>query len=280
MGLSPFWQEDFLMTMQALYHPANIHQAEPYFVVNFNDKVFVHLVPIDNRFEPQELIALQSEFQSKEQLLVQLWEDVWLHRRDQVISRIRSFLSLNKTVHGRKAKIIPLSETETFTFLEREHLQGAVNAKFNFGLRLNEELLAVASFSRPRPLKDKPRSYLSAELVRFASKTGITVTGGLSKLIKHFSQQTGISDLMTYADRDWSVGLGYEKIGFVMSNTTPPAVLYVEMSTGKRYFPHRLPEFILSEFEKQKVLDLDSFLMKMNFIKVFNTGNLKYHLYF
>lgn len=35
----------------------------------------------------------------------------------------------------------------------------------------------------------------------------------------------------------------------------------------------------MTAFEAQNVLNLDSFLTSIDWIKVFNTGNLKYHLY-
>jgi hypothetical protein len=279
VGLNPFWQEDFFLTLQDFWHQAVIINAEPHFIINCNDQFFIHLVPLSNKFTPNELLALQAEFQLKDQLLIHLWEDVWLSRRSQVLSRIHSFLGMNKSIHGRKAKVAVLNQKQISLFLDNEHLQGAVKAKYSYGLTLDEELIAVASFSMPRVMKTKGKNYLSAELVRFASKSGYTVVGGLSKLIKHFTKQTRLNDLMTYADRDWSLGKGYKKLGFDLSNTTPGAYLYVAQETLARYFEHRLPKELLLAFEQQNNLNLDDFLVLNGFNKVFNTGNLKYHLY-
>ena len=46
-----------------------------------------------------------------------------------------------------------------------------------------------------------------------------------------------------------------------------------------RYFPHRLPQKLIYEFQKQDNLKLEDYLAANNYLKVFNTGNLKYHLY-
>jgi len=211
--------------------------------------------------------------------LVHLWEDIWLAKRAQVLSRIHSFLGLNASIHGRKTKIENLSKQQISNFLDQYHLQGFINAKYHYGLIVGNELIAAASFSATRPMKSKGTAYLSAELVRFATKDGFTVVGGLSKLIKHFTKQFKMNDLMTYADRDWSLGRGYDQLGFTLSKITEPVHLYVHRETLIRYFQHRLPKDIILAFETQKELALDDFLALNGFVKVFNTGNLKYHLY-
>ncbi|WP_316784054.1 hypothetical protein [Pedobacter frigiditerrae] len=279
MGINPFWQEDFFLIVQGIYHQAQIQCAEHHFIISFDQKLLIHLIPLDNDFNPEELTQLQVKYQKENILLIQLWEDVWLTKRTQVLSRINSFLGLNKSYHGRKAKIAALNLKQASSFLNDNHLQGYIKAKCHFGLMDNDKLIAVASFSEARPMKSKGESYLSAELVRFASIDGLTIVGGLSKLIKHFLKQVKIDDLMSYADRDWSLGKGYNKLGFQLSETTPPAFLYVNEEKLIRYFPHRLPKTILTAFEAQNILNLDDFLASNGYLKLFNTGNLKYHLY-
>jgi len=279
VGLNPFWQEDFFLTVQNFHHDARIFEAEPYFIVECRPYLLINLIPLDNNFTGEELRLLQETYQKHNIQLVHLWEDIWLGKRAQVLSRIRSFLGLNTSIHGRKTKIENLSKQQISNFLDQHHLQGFINAKYHYGLIVGSELIAAASFSATRPMKSKGIAYLSAELVRFATKDGFTVVGGLSKLIKHFTKQFEMNDLMTYADRDWSLGKGYDQLGFTLSKITEPVNLYVHRETLIRYFQHRLPKDIMLAFETQKGLALDDFLALNGFIKVFNTGNLKYHLY-
>ena len=72
----------------------------------------------------------------------------------------------------------------------------------------------MATFSNKRKMSRQGPDYTSAELIRFATKDGFTVTGGLSKLIKHYMKMLAPNDLMSYADRDWSLGKGYLAAGF------------------------------------------------------------------
>ena len=278
MGLNP-WQEDFFLTVRNFDHQAQLSSVEPYCIVDCQSKFYVHLVPLQNNFEPASLLALQTSYAQENKFLVQLWEDVWLAKRSQVLGRVKSFLGLNKSYHGRKAKIENLTKKQISIFLNAYHLQDYVKAAYNFGLVVDGEVVAAASFSKSRPMKTKGADYQSAELVRFASKEGITVVGGLSKLIKHFTKQVKINDLMTYADRDWSLGKGYHKLGFNLSETTLPTTFYVNRETLVRYFLHRLPKEVVLTYEAQKVLNLNDFLLLNGYVKIFNTGNLKYHLY-
>ena len=252
---------------------------ERHTIVECSPKLYLNLVPLQNAFHPHELIKLQESYHQEGKLLVHLWEDVWLFNQTGVLSRVKSFLGLNQTFHARKAKLVEVELAQATEFFNAYHLQGFVKAKYYYGLMVDHELITMASFSDLRPMKSKGNHYTSAELIRFASKEGYTVTGGLSKLIKHFMNLKKPNDLMSYADRDWSLGKAYDKLGFELTATTEPAHLFVDEKTRLRYFPHRLPKKVLLSFAGQKKLNLDEYLAKNGFVKVFNTGNLKYHLY-
>ena len=279
MGLNPLWQEDVFLTVQDFCYSVQLLEANPYDIIDTQKDFLIHLVPINNNFRAEDLISLQTHFQVKNKQLVHLWEDVWLTKREQTISRFKSFLALNKGIHGRKAKIVDLDSKQASQFLNTYHLQGFVKAKYNYGLTFNNDIVAAASFSDKRPMPQKGENYTSAELVRFASRTGFTVIGGLSKLIKHYLKLQKTNDLMTYADRDWSLGKGYEKLDFQLSEETKPLILFLNKENLLRFVPHRLPKNLLLAYKNQNVLNLDEFLSENEYVKVFNTGNLKYHLY-
>jgi len=279
VGLNSLFQEDFFLTVQNEYYIVEMVQTHPFYIVAIKGSVYVNLLPITSTFSPQQLISLQAVYQQKGMLLVHLWEDIWAKKRNQVLARIHSFCGLNKSLHGRKAKVITIDTLVAKSFLDKHHLQGFIKTKYHLGLTFGNELKAVACFAASRPMKSKGEHYKSAELVRFATVSGYTIVGGLGKLINYFLQQVKVNDLMTYADRDWSLGNGYNKLGFHPSGNTDPVIFYVDTVTMTRHYAHRLPKKILTVFEEQNVLNLDDFLARNNLVKVFNTGNLKYHLY-
>ena len=279
MGIKRLFQEDFFLTIQKKYHAVENIQAHPFDIVAIKGSVYINLVPLNTLLLPQQLQSLQVAYQQQGILLVHLWEDVWLNKREQVLSRIHSFCGKNESLHGRKTKVTAIAAAPAKAFLQAHHLQGYIKTKFNFGLMLNQELVAVACFAAARPMKSKGNDYKSAELVRFATKTGYTIVGGLGKLVKHFLQQIKVNDLMTYADRDWSLGKGYDKMGFELSKTMAPILFYFDSKTHHRYLPNKIPPKDIIAFESQNLLTLDEFLKNNGYFKVFNTGNLKYFYY-
>ena len=279
MGLNPLFQEDFFLTVQNQYHAVEEIQTHPFYVVGIKGKVYVNLLPLNTKFLPQQLLSLQAVYPQKGILLVHLWEDVWAKKREQILCRLNSFCGLNQSLHGRKAKVEEIDAETAKFFLEQHHLQGYIKTKYNLGLKYNGELKAVACFAASRPMKSKGAHYKSAELVRFATQTGLTIVGGLGKIIAYFLKKVSVNDLMTYADRDWSLGKGYDKLGFQLSGNTDSALFYVDTKNMTRYQPNRLPNKIMTAYAAQNVLNLDSFLNSIDWMKVFNTGNLKYHFY-
>lgn len=279
MGITSLFQEDFFSTVQNRYYAVEMVEARPFNIVAIKARVYVNLLPLNTTFTPQQLISLQAVYQQNGNLLVHLWEDVWAKKREQVLSRIHSFCGLNQSLHGRKGKIVPVTADMAKDFLSQYHLQGYIKTKYNFGLMFGGELKAVACFASSRPMKSKGEHYKSAELVRFVTQSGFTIVGGLGKLINHFLREVAVNDLMTYADRDWSLGKGYDQLGFQPSGNTEPVIFYVDTKTMVRHYAHRLPKKILTSFAEQDSLNQSDFLAQNGWVKVFNTGNLKYHLY-
>ena len=228
-------------------------------------KLLLNLVPVTQPYTPEAFIALQEAYQLKNMHVIHLWEDIFMTRKAQVLSRIKSFAGLNRSVYGRSTSVEKISKEDADLFLNQYHLQGSVGARYRYCLIHKNETVAVATFSNKRKMSRQGPDYTSAELIRFATKDGITVTGGLSKLIKHYLKLQAPNDLMSYADRDWSLGKGYMAAGFKLKAITPPSKLYLDRITLQRYFMHRIPAHP----------DVSA---ASHYIEIFNTGNLKFIL--
>jgi hypothetical protein len=219
--------------------------------------LIIHLVSLNNKFTPQHLIGLQEKYCQEGIKLIHLWEDLWQSKPDQVLARIKSLLGKNIRIHGRKTKVFKIAKPVADSFLIENHLQGSVSSRYKIGLFEKDELVAVATFSALRKM-NHTENYKSAELIRFAVKAGYSITGGLSKLIAFFAEMHKPNDLMTYADRDWSAGAAYSKLGFIQTAVLEPQI------------------YVLDE-------NLSRLLKKDHQIstgEVFNTGSLKFILKF
>ena len=174
--------------------------------------------------------------------VVHVWEDLWQHKRTVMESRIMSLLGKTKRIHARKTSLAKLVKPQLLTFLEENHLNVPVTGKHKYGLMYKEELVAVALFTASCPVHRNGIVYNSHELVRFCNKNNVTVVGGLSKLIKHFSKAHHPDDIMSYADLDWSVGKSYTRLGFKKIGELPPQPFYVAPGTLERYYKINVPE--------------------------------------
>ncbi len=226
-------------------------------LLQIDHQLVVHLVDLNNKFSPQDLLELQEKYHHEGIKLIHLWEDLWQSKPDQVLARIKSLLGQNIRIHGRKTKVSKITKPVSDSFLIENHLQGSVSSRYKIGLFEKNELVAVATFSALRKM-NHIENYRSAELIRFAVKAGFSITGGLSKLISFFAETYKPNDLMTYADRDWSAGGAYIKLGFKQTAMLEPQVYVLDENLNRQLK------------KDHQVLATE----------VFNTGSLKFILKF
>jgi hypothetical protein len=205
--------------------------------------LFLHLIDLQD-FSSSSVSTtyfqdLSEKINQQNQRIIHLWEDVWIDKKDLVQSRILAMIGKFSRLNARHCIVERIDKPTADKFLNDNHLQGSVKAKFKYGLFLkaqytekflgqkntDNELIAVATFSGGRTLKEGEREgFRSFELIRFASLKGFVVVGGMDKLLRAFSAEHSPDDIMSYADRDWSDGrsyltLGFTKMGFLLPQT-------------------------------------------------------------
>jgi hypothetical protein len=181
--------------------------------------------------------------------LIQVFEDEWIYKKEIVKSVISAkFGKFNRTMGARKCEVRELSYKDVEEFLNKNHLQGAVRCKVNLGLFYKDELLSIMTFSKPRFNKK-----FDWELVRFCSKCNVSVIGGAEKLLKFFDENYGGS-IMSYADRRYSNGALYDRLGFTFDGFTNPNYFYVmkkQRLNRMKFQKHKLAN-LLDNFDSSK----------------------------
>jgi hypothetical protein len=278
---NPGWQEDLVTALKDKGIDIRWLPDRVFRLLKFDhaSHLLLNLVNVEGHSSAAEFICLQTEWSKVDTQVIHLWEDIWLTRRLQVLSRISAILGMNDTVHGRKTSVVPVTQKHADEFFNRYHLQGSAGCKYLLALRFEDEIVAMAGFSAKRKMTRRTEGYTSAELIRFATVEGRTVTGGFSKLIRHFIKIENPSDVMSYADLDWSLGEGYAKLGFELVAQTPAMKIFLDSIHMKRYFSQRLPASVRSVIADMAEEEQEIYLKSLNYIPVFNTGNLKYVLY-
>lgn len=166
--------------------------------------------------------------------LIHIFEDEWQNKRNICISRIKNLLGVSeKRVYARKCEIRPVASSETGKFLDENHLQGKVPSLISYGLYFNGELVSLMTFGKLRKNLGSTSKEGSYELLRFCNKLGYSVPGAASRLFKCFIREYNPQEVISYADRRWSAGNMYEKIGFKLDHVSKPNYFYV--INGKRY---------------------------------------------
>jgi hypothetical protein len=154
--------------------------------------------------------------------LLHVFEDDWQHRRHIIESMIQHRLGRSqRTIHGRRCRIVEVAAARRRQFFEANHLDGDVAASACFGLELEGELVAALSLRRPFHRAHSAR----LEIARSCSIAGSSVRGGLSRLTKRAIEHArvkGAVGLITYVDGRVGSGSGYARAGMKKIGETPP----------------------------------------------------------
>ena len=197
-------------------------------LINQPNKKEIAFLKVQNE---HEFIAHGGQYR-----LIRVWEDQVLRDSEIVRSRLNSLIGISTRIHARETRVRKIDQPTLTSFLETNHLNVAVKSKIKYGLYNQDQLVAVGAFSKACPVTRNGITYRSHELIRYCSLLNTTVVGGLSKLLKHFIREHDPEDIMTYVDREWSDGSGYEKLGFEVVGRTSPQTFYVSETTHKRYY--------------------------------------------
>ncbi len=167
--------------------------------------------------------------------LFQVFENEWIHKQDIVKSMISHRLGDSKRIYARKCKCITLAGRIVDDFCKENHIAGPRTAKINIGLEYEENLVAIISFT-------------DGEIIRLCSKIGLSVVGGLSKMLKY----SGLQKISTYADRRYSTANGYLACGFKLIYTTKPGYYYIKngkLYNRRKFQKHKLQQ-LLDNFDQ------------------------------
>jgi len=209
--------------------------------------------------------------------LIHIFEDEWINKQEIVKQRLKHILGedTEEVIYARKCKIKEILPEEKNIFLDQYHIQGNDKSAIKLGLFNGEKLIAVMTFGKRRiALGNKSTEEGEYELIRYA--TSQSVVGGAGKLLSYFIKNYNPVKIISYADRRWSRGNLYEKLGFNKVSDGTPNYWYLDHGNRKHRFNFR--KNILNE----KLETFDSELtewenMQLNgYDRIWDCGSLKY----
>ena len=203
--------------------------------------------------------------------LLHIFENEWLDPTKQDIWK--SIISykigiVKQRYFARKLIIKEISNIEAKTFLEENHIQGAIDSKINIGLFENNKLISLMTFGKSRFNKN-----YQYELYRFASLKYSSCVGCAQKLLKYFLRKYQPQSIISYANRRWAFAKSnvYQKLGFNFLRETEP-----------NYYYFKLKELILYPRNKFQKYKIKKYAQDSNseFNKIFNDNKSESDLMF
>ena len=212
--------------------------------------------------------------------LYHIFSDEWEEKHEIVKSKIKSILGkTDKKIYARKCTIKEIDSKTLKDFLVSNHLQGNVNSSYRYGLFYNNELVSVMSFGLLRKSLGSKNDGKTYEMLRFCNKLNTSVVGGASKLLKHFIKEVSPKRIISYADRRWSTGDLYMKLGFVHIRDSKPNYYYLVNHNSRRenrfkyrkdilvkqgFDPNKSEKQIMQERGIHRIYDCGSMVFEMN----------------
>lgn len=209
--------------------------------------------------------------------LIHIFEDEWDLKEDIVKSKVRSILGVrDKTVFARKTIISVIDNETKKNFLQLHHIQGDCVNAVSLGAFYENVLVGVMTFSTSRISLGQKKEEGKFELVRFA--TSQNVVGLASKMLSFFVKNYPCKEVFSYADKRWSQGALYEKMGFIKIRDTPPNYWYIINNVRKHRFMFRKSELskILPKFDESKSEHLN--MLENGGKRIWDCGNLLFSL--
>jgi phage FluMu protein Com len=188
----------------------------------------------NNAFSPKDKYYHNKKLNeciSKNINLIQIFEDEWANKQQIVKNRLKHILGCTKyKIYGRKCIIKEIDTPLKNKFLEKYHIQGADKSSVKLGAFYKNRLVAVMTFGKRKITGAKKQEW---ELIRYCTIGNFNCIGMPSKLLKRFYQIIDNEKIITYADRRWSNGNMYYKLGFKLDHISSPNYWYMNK---KNYF--------------------------------------------
>lgn len=201
--------------------------------------------------------------------LIHIFEDEWNRKIDIVKSRLRNIFTPCRKIYARKCSVIKIGNHVKDMFLEKYHIQGKDVSGIRYGLMYNGHLVAVMTFSKSRFSK-----FHEYELSRYATVSHFRIVGGAGKLLSAFESEFRPKSVITYADRRWSVGGVYERLGFTHIRDSSPSYFYIKNNIRYNridFQKHKLKK-IFSDFDSSKTEH--EMMNDHGYYRIYDCGNM------
>lgn len=171
-------------------------------------------------------------------------EDRWRSDTGALRNRLLAHIGRHVQVYARNCEVRRIGKKEAAAFLAEHHSYGNASCRYHYGMFLKRHtghnadagvgwpepgtLVAVAQFSNARKWVKGEKEIRSYEWTRYASLSGVRISGGMGRMLKTFIEDVKPDDIMSYADLEWSWGEAYSQLGFTLEGQKDPVTFMVD----------------------------------------------------
>lgn len=212
--------------------------------------------------------------ESKGIFIYHVFEHEWKNprKRAAILNQLDNLFGLStRRLGARQCEIREVGTVERRHFLDANHVQGNDRCTEAVGLYLGEELLSLMSFTRPRFTTEHPW-----ELSRYASKAGVSVAGGASRLFSHFVAEHHPTSVISYSDAAKTRGGMYERLGFTFSHQSEPNYVwtnFAEVRTRYQCQVHRLRADLLGVVRNIEAKSEADIMDELGYVRIYDCGS-------
>lgn len=211
-------------------------------------------------------LTKSNYFKEMDIRIIHIWEDDWIYKTEIVKSQIKNWLVLTENkIFARKCEVKEINNSKDF--LNKNHIQGSDRSIIKLGLFYNNELVSIMTFNKTEGRKKMIDT--DWNLSRFSNKLEYNVVGGASKLLNYFIKNYNPKRIISYADKDWSNGSVYYKLGFNLVNETKPDYKYLINNKRVHKSRYRKSKLNTTLTESQYMLDIP---------RIWDCGKIKFEI--
>lgn len=212
---------------------------------------------------------------SKNINLIHIFEDDWKYRKEIVKSRIRNLLGMHNTrIYARHTIIKEIDPAQTDKFLTENHTQGSIGSSVKIALYHNDKIVSMMIFGKQRKALGQSSNENVYELLRFCNEINTSIPGAASKLLKYFILKYKPKQIISYADRCWSNGNVYKKLGLKFVHNSPPNYWYIRNDYREHRFKYRKSELVKQGFDANK--SEHDIMIERNIPRIYDCGSIKF----
>lgn len=207
--------------------------------------------------------------------LIHVFEDEYIDHKDIVLNKLLHVIGIDygkRKIYGRKTIIKEIKYDEASAFLDRNHIQGKINATLYIGDFIGDKLVGVITL-----LNESKGNWV---LSRTATDYDYTCCGVIGKMFSYFVKKYSPSYVKSFADRRWTLQNEsnlYISLGFTLGDVIEPNYRYVIDGDYKRIHKFNFRKEILSKkYNFPMTMTESDMAEKLNAHKIWDCGLYKY----